>query len=99
MEGEEEDGGDQTRAQHPHPSPTVALVAAKRPRLAVTRRMPTATNRNPAAYILQQQAGGRRRASCLECHTMFEEGGLRVCRRLIWQPPGGGTMPSAYLED
>ena len=57
------------------------MVTAKRPRLNACRRIPQAESRNAAEYVMQLQTGGKRKATCLECHTQFAEGEVRICRR------------------
>ena len=56
------------------------MVTAKRPRLTASRRLIPADNRNANEYTVQLQSGGKRRATCLECHAQFAEGEVRMCK-------------------
>ena len=56
------------------------LVCAKRARIGNSRRVPTASCRLATDWTLQAQLGGRKRATCLECSSQFQELETRICR-------------------
>ena len=56
------------------------LLPAKRQRTTPSRLVPTAADRLPAAWTVQMQPGGRRRATCLACQHQIEEHEPRMAR-------------------
>ena len=62
------------------PVPSSPFLPMKRQRTTPSRLVPTAAERMPSAWTLQQQPGGRRRATCLACQHQIDEHAPRTAR-------------------